>query len=123
MQIYSEKSENIICDDQCVINITIIVVKTMQRSGTEAIRTQLQSKKNKTGNNYYNYNSQNTKTTNDEPSEQLCPKMWPFSNRNRNKNSMNTPKVKRHHSYTKNRQRRTTTKLPPWMVSNEILGG
>ena len=56
-------------------------VKSMQRSGTEAISTQLQPSKpeweiiNIT-------NSQNTKRTNGQPSEQLFPKRWPLSNRN-----------------------------------------
>ena len=54
-----------------------------------------------------------------QPSEQLFPKRWPLSNRNRTKNNMNTPKVKRHrNSDTKNRQQRTTTKQPPWNGPN-----
>ena len=56
-----------------------------------------------------------------QPSEQLqvFPKKWPFSNPNRTKNNMSKRKVKRHRSSdTKNRQQRTTTKLP---VGNELL--
>ena len=86
----------------------------MQRSGTETIRTQIQPSKPKREITYIT-KSQNTKRTYGEPSEQLFPKRWPFSNRNKTKNNMNTRKVKRHgNSDTKNRQQRTTTELPPW---------
>ena len=86
----------------------------MQRSGTEAIRTQIQPSKPKREITNIT-NSQNTKRTYGQPSEQLFPKRWPLSNRNRTKNDMNTHKVKRHRKTdTKNRQQRTTTKLPPW---------
>ena len=89
-------------------------VKIMQRSGTEAIRNQIQPSKQKREITKTT-NSQNTKRTYDQPSEQLFPKRWPFSNPNRTKNNMNTRKVKRHrNSDTKNRQQRTTAKLPPW---------
>ena len=55
-------------------------------------------------------NSQNTKRTYGQPSEQLFLKRWPLSNRNRTKNNMNTHKVKHHrNSDTKNRQQRPTT--------------
>ena len=37
-------------------------------------------------------NSQNTKRTYGQPSEQLFPKRWPLSNRNRTKINMNTRK-------------------------------
>ena len=85
-------------------------VKSMQRSGTEAIRTQNSKREI---NNITN--SQNTKRTFGQPSEQLFPKWWPLSNQNRTKNDMYTHKVKRHKNYdTKNRQQKTTTKLPPW---------
>ena len=89
-------------------------VKSMQRSGTEAIRTQIQpSKSNREITNITN--SQKTKRPYGQPSEQLFPKRWPLSNQNRTKNNMNTRKVKRHrNSDTNNRQQRTTTKLPPW---------
>ena len=67
----------------------------MQKSRTEAIRTQIQPSKPKREITYIT-NSQNTKRTYGQPSEQLFPKRWPLSNRNRTKNNMNTRKVKRH---------------------------
>ena len=75
----------------------------MQRSGTEAIRTRIQREKNNIT------NSQNTKRTYGQPSEQLLPKRWPLSNRIRTKNNINTHKVKR--------RRNSDT------VNNELLGG
>ena len=52
----------------------------MQRSGKEAIRTQIQpSKPIREITNITN--SQNTKRTYGQPSEQLFPKRWPLSNR------------------------------------------
>ena len=85
----------------------------MQRLGTEAIKTQPQPSKPKREITKI-ANSQNTKRTYGQPSEQLFPKWWSLSNRNRTKNNMNTRKVKRHqNSDTKKRQQRTTTKLPP----------
>ena len=61
----------------------------MQWSGTEAIRTQIQPSKPKR--KIINItNSQNTKRTYGQPSEQLFPKTWPLSNLNRTKNNMNT---------------------------------
>ena len=91
-------------------------VKSMQRTGTEAIRTQIQpSKPKREITKIIIMNSQNTKRTYDQPSEQLFPKRWSLSNPNRTKNYMNTRKVKGHrNSDTKNGQQRTTTKLPPW---------
>ena len=79
-----------------------IKVKSMQRPGTEAIRTQIQpSKQNQEITKITN--SQNTKRTYGQPSEQLFTKWWPLSNPNRTKNNMNTRKVKRHgNSDTKN---------------------
>ena len=74
----------------------------MQRSGTEAIRTQLQPSKPKREITNIT-NSQNIKITYCQPSEQLFPKRWPRSNRNRTKNNMNTRKVKR--------QRNSDTKM------------
>ena len=56
----------------------------MQRSGTEAIRTQIQPSKQKRETTNIT-NSQNTKKTYGQPSEQLFPKKWPLSNRNRTK--------------------------------------
>ena len=66
----------------------------MQRSGTEAIRTQIQSSKPKQEITKIT-NSQNTKRTYYQQSEQLFPKRWPLSNPNRTKYDMNTRKVKR----------------------------
>ena len=85
----------------------------MQRSGTEAIRNQIQPSKPKQVITYIS-NSYNTKRTYGQPSEeQLYPKRWSLCNRNRTENNMNT-RVKRHgNSDTKNRQQRTTTKLMP----------
>ena len=67
----------------------------MQRSGTEAIRTQIQPSNPKWEITKIT-NSQNTKRTYGQPSEQLFPKRWLLSNQNRTKNDMNTRKVKRH---------------------------
>ena len=66
----------------------------MQISGTEAIRTQLESSKPKR--EIHITKSQNTERTYGQPSEQLFPKRWPLTNRNRTKNNMNTRNVKRH---------------------------
>ena len=44
----------------------------------------------------YISNSQNTKRIYGKTSEQLFPKRWALSSRNRTKNNMNTHKVKRH---------------------------
>ena len=97
----------------------ILKVKSMQRPGTEAIRTQIQlSKPKREITKIKIANSQNTKRTYDSPSDQLFPKRWPPSNSYRTKNNMNTRKVKRHrNSDTKNRQQRTTTKL----LRNKLL--
>ena len=64
----------------------------MQRSGTEAIKTQLQSSKPKRDITNIT-NSKNTKITYGQPSEQLFPKRWPLSIRNRTKNNMNARKL------------------------------
>ena len=56
----------------------------MQRSGTEAIRTQLNPSKPELEITNIT-NSQNTLRYG-QPSEQLFPKRWPVSNRNRTKN-------------------------------------
>ena len=56
----------------------------MQRSETEAIRTEIQPSKPKREITYIT-NSQYTKRTFSQPSEQLFPKRWPLSNRNRTK--------------------------------------
>ena len=68
----------------------------MQRSGTEAIRTQLQPSKPKREITNIK-NSKKTKRTYGQPSEQcFISKRWPLSNRNRTKHNMSTRKVKRH---------------------------
>ena len=75
----------------------------MQRSGTEAIRTQIQPSKPKLEITNIT-NNQNTNRTYGQPSEQLFPKMWSLSNRNRTKTNMKTsPKLD-----TKNRRQKTT---------------
>ena len=95
----------------------------MQRSGTKTIRTQIQPSKPKREITNIT-NSQNTNRTYGQPSEQLFPKRWPLSNRNRTKTIVNTRKVKRHRkSDTKNRQQRTTKNYRLGTVSNELLGG
>ena len=56
----------------------------MQRSGTEAIRTQLKpSKPRREVTNITN--SRNTKRSYGQPSEYLFPKRWPLSNRSQTK--------------------------------------
>ena len=72
----------------------------MQRSGTEAIRPQIQPSKPKREITNIT-NSQNTKRTFGQPSEQLFPKRWPLSNQNRTKNNEHTygetsPKLQNH---------------------------
>ena len=61
----------------------------MQRSGTEAIRTQIQSSKPKREITKIT-NSQNTKRTYGQPSEQLLSKRRPLSNPNRTKINKHT---------------------------------
>ena len=65
----------------------------MQRSGTEAIITQIQPSKPKREITKLT-NSQNTKRTYGQPSEQLFPKRWPLNNPNGTKNKLNTRMVK-----------------------------
>ena len=59
-------------------------------------------------------NSQNTKRTYCQPSEQLFPKRWPLSNRNRIRNNMNTHKVKRYRNSDTKKQRTTTRQVFKW---------
>ena len=56
----------------------------MQRSGTEAIITKIQPSKTKREKTNIT-NSQNTERTHGQPSDQLFPKRWPLSHRNRTK--------------------------------------
>ena len=58
----------------------LLKIKGMQRSGAEALKT---SKPNWEITNITN--SQNKNRTYGQPSEQLFPKRWPLSNRNRTK--------------------------------------
>ena len=96
------------------VRFCLIKVKSMQRPGTEAIRTQIQPSKPKWEITKIT-NSQNTKRTYGQISEQLFSKRWPLSNTKRTKTNMNKHQVKRHrNSDTKNRQHRTTTEMPPW---------
>ena len=89
---------------------------SMQRSGTEAIRTQIQPSKPKRKITKIT-NSQNTKRAYGQPNEQLFPKSWLLSNPNPTKNNMNTFKMKRHLTP------RTTKNYRLGSVSNELLGG
>ena len=60
-------------------------VKSIQRSGTEAIGTQLQPSKPKREITNITNNQKKKKITYGQPSEQLFPKRWPLSNGNRTK--------------------------------------
>ena len=57
------------------------MVNSMQRSGTEAIRTQIQPS-NQKGEITNITNSQDTKRTYGQPCEQLFTNRWPLNNRN-----------------------------------------
>ena len=70
-------------------------VKSIQRPGTGAIRTQIPPSKPKREITKIT-NSQNTRRTYGQLSGQLFPNRWPLSNPNRTKNNMNKPKVKCH---------------------------
>ena len=88
----------------------------MQRSGTEASRTQIHPSKPKREITVIT-NSQNTKRTYGQPSEQIFPKSWPLNNRNRTKNNTNTPKVKRLRNFDTKDSTETTccvTDGDPW---------
>ena len=98
-------------------------VKSMQRPGTEAIRTQIQPSKS-TREITKIINNQNTKRTYDQPSEHLFPKRWPRSNSSLTKNNTHTCKVKRHRNSdtkTSNREPQQNNRLGT--VRNELLGG
>ena len=95
----------------------------MQRLGTEAIRTQIQPSKPKRKITKIT-NSQNTKLTYGQPSEQLFPKRWPHSNPSRTKHYINTCKVKRHRNSD---DKKTGNRVPQQnyrlgTVSNELPG-
>ena len=77
----------------------------MQRSGNEAIRTQIQPSKPKREITKIT-NSQNTKRTYGQPSEQLFPQKVATQQSKQTQNNMNTQKVKRHrNSDTKNNKK------------------
>ena len=101
--------------------LSAIKVKSMQISGTEAIRTQLQPSKPKREITNIT-SSQNTKRPYGQPSEQLFPKMWQLSNRNRTKNNINTRKVKRHRN-TDTKTGETQQNYRLGTDSNEKVGG
>ena len=85
----------------------------MQRSGTEAIRYQIQSSKP----------SQNTKGICVQPSGQLFSKRWPLSNRSRTENNINTRKVNGHrNSVTKTGNSEPQQNYRHGTASNELLG-
>ena len=96
----------------------------MQRSGTEAIRTQPQPSKPKREITNI-INSQNTKRTYGQSSEQLFTKWWPLiSNRIQAKTNMDARKVKRHrNSDTKTGNREPQQNYRLKTVGNELLGG
>ena len=76
----------------CYINLRkSLEVKSMQISGNEAIRTQIQHSQKREITKITN--SQNTKRTYGQPSEQLFPKKWPLSNPARAENNMNTHNI------------------------------
>ena len=97
--------------------ITVMKVNSMQRSGTEAIRTQIQPSKPKREITNIT-NSQNKKITYGQPSEQLVPKRWPLSSRNRTKNNMNTHKVKFGHQKQATENHNKTTALERSVMNN-----
>ena len=70
-------------------------VKSMQRSETEAIRTQIQPSKPKREITNIK-NSQNTKRTYDQPSGQLFPQRLSLSNLNRTKNQRTNGPINAH---------------------------
>ena len=116
-------SHSLDCSHVSVETTKYIKVKSRQRSGTEAIRTQLQRSKPKREITNIT-NTQTSKRTHSQPSEQLFPKRWPLSNRYRTKNNINTRKVKRHrNSDTKTGNREPQQKYRIGTVSNELLGG
>ena len=95
----------------------------MQRSGKEEI-TENPNPALKTKTEITKFtNSQNTKRTYGQRSEQLFPKRWPLSNPYRTKNNMNKRNVKRHrNSDTKTGNREPQQNYRLGTVSNELLG-
>ena len=114
MKMKMYKNETLHCRVNPTFTISSVKVKSIHRPGTEAFRTQIQPSKPKREITKIT-NSQNTKRTYGQPSEQLFTKRWPLSNPNLNKNHMSTHKMKPHrNSDTKNMQQRNTSELPPW---------
>ena len=98
-------------------------VKSMRRPGTEAIRTQIQPSNPKREITKIT-NSQNTKVTYGQPSEQLFSKRWPLGNPNQTKTNMNTRNVNRcRNSDTKTGNRDSQQNYCLGTVSNESLVG
>ena len=104
------------------IHLVVRKVKRRQKSGTEAIRTQIQLSKPKREITKIT-NSQNTKRTYGQPSEQLFPKRWQLNSPIRTKNDMKTRKVKRHrNSDTKTGNKEPQQNYCLGTVSNGLLG-
>ena len=109
--------------------VSMVEVRSMQRSGIEAIRTQIQPSKPKRETTKTT-NSRNTKRRYGQPSEQLFPERWPLSNPNRTKNNTNSHTVKRHRkpsTKTGNKEpqqnhRIETIRNEPLSGSNQIYG-
>ena len=100
----------------------LIKVKSMQRPGTKAIRTQIQPSKSKREITKIT-NSQNKKRTYGQLSEQLFPKRWPLSNPNRTQDNMNTGKQNVNKTLTpKTGNREPQQNYCLGTASNELLG-
>ena len=104
----------------CLFDI-LKVIKSMQKQELKQSEPN-SSPRNPNREITYITNSQNTERAYGQPSEQLFPKRWSLSNRNRTKNNMNTRKVKRH----RNSDTKTGYRVPQQIyrirtVSNELL--
>ena len=93
----------------------------MPRSGTEAIRNQIQPSKPKREITKFT-NSKNKQRTYGQPSGQLFPKRWSISNPNRTKHNINTSKVKRHRNSAKADNREPEQNYHIGNVNNDLLG-
>ena len=106
-----------------VCQTTPLKVKSMQRSGTEATRAQIQTSKPKRDITNIT-NKQNTKRTYGQPNEQLFPKGGHSATETELKNNMHTHKVKRHrNSDTQKVNREPQQNYRIGTVRNELLGG
>ena len=102
--------------------LSFLVLAKRKKELRQSFRTQLQPSKPKPEINNI-INSQNTKRTYCQPSEQLFPKRWSLRNRNRTKNNMDTNKVKIHrNSDTKTGNREPQQNYRLGTVSNELPG-